>query len=288
MAAVVGVTMDRRCFILADNALVGAAFSGGAWASPPSNLAIGNMLQDVARCSTGEAADAVFTASWGRPITVGALALAGYTGPAGGRVRLVFRRAGAAVLATGWEYLWPRIAKTADLTPDHPGWLTGRPSAAERAAYPHMWMWLPSSRLRADTVTVEIDARGGAFDLSYGYVAPMFRPDWPMGWGRELTQDDKTPLSVTLGGMIIEGARLPVQRLQAVTFHDLTKVEAMRWLDISRQRRRAEPVLFVPDPGDRANWMREASIWVFDALLGFKEISVDSYEVTVKIKEIIA
>lgn len=281
--------IDRRCYVLPDNALIDAAISGGNWTASPDNLTIGNLVQDVARCSTGLLADATFTASWaGKARTIGAVALIGYTGPAAGRVRLIFRRGGVEVLRTRWDWLWPRIAKTADLTPDHPGWLTGRPATKERALYTHIWLWTPPARLRADAMTVEIDARGGSFDLSYCFAAGLHRPAWPMGWGRKLDQTDATPQATTLGGMVITGARLPAQRSQAVTFFELTKTEAMRWLDISRGRRAIEPVLFVPDPGDPANWMREVFLATFDGLLGFEENDVDRYEVGVKFKEIIA
>lgn len=74
----------------------------------------------------------------------------------------------------------------------------------------------------------------------------------------------------------------------SVTFPDLTKDEAGRWLDISVTHDVVEPLLFVPDPGDPRNFWREVFLARLTKLAGFKEKDDHYYEVSVELEEIIA
>ena len=73
-----------------------------------------------------------------------------------------------------------------------------------------------------------------------------------------------------------------------VTFEDLTKDEAGRWLDISMLQDVVEPLLFVPDPGDPRNFWREVFLARLTKLAGFTEKDDGFYRVVVEIEEIIA
>lgn len=191
------MTTDRRCFVLYGNRVVDAALSGGTWALGLDALKAPTLLEDVARCVTGRLEDAVFTATWDKAMTIGGLALVGHTLAGGAKLRLTWSRGGAAIGAPVWEPVFPRLTHTRDLSYDDPGWWTGRPSAALRRYYQPAFVHVPAARLRADALTVEIDARGQAFDLSYLFLSPLFRPDWPMGWGRTLEPASRTVTDMT-------------------------------------------------------------------------------------------
>lgn len=283
--------VDRRCFVLHGNRAPEGALSGGHWALPLDNLFIPVLKEDVARCTTGRLADAVFTLSLPKVMTVGALGLIDHTLPAGAKARLTWRRGGPDGAVVGpapeWRPVYPRIARTRDLSYDDAEWWTGRPSVKMRTVYTPTFLVVPDARLRADTVTVEIDSREAAFDLSYLFVSPLFRPGWPMAWGREMTAESRTVTDVTPGGRVVAGRRQP-QRRQRVTFEDLTKDEAMRWFDIAMVQDVVEPLLFVPDPGDPVNFWREVFLAKLSKLVGSVEKDNGYYRIVIEIEEILA
>jgi hypothetical protein len=279
---------DRRCFLVHGNRAPEGVLSGGDWGGTLDDLLLPTLRQDVARCSSGLLADASFHWRLPKVMTIGALAIVGHTLPGGAKARLTWSRAGVAVgAAAEWRAVFPRVARTRDLSFDDAGWWTGRPSARLRDVYTPTFLAIPDARLRADAVTVEIDARGQAFDLSYLFIASLFRPDWPMAWGREVEPVSRTITDLTPGGRAVHDRRRPLRR-QRVTFEDLTKAEAARWLDISMLQDVVEPLLFVPDPGDPINWWREVFLARLTKLTGFTEKDDGYYRVAVEIEEIIA
>lgn len=280
--------LDRRCFVLHGNRAAEGALSGGSWALPLDNMLLPTLKEDVARCTTGVPADAVFTLQLPKVMTVGALAIVDHTLPAGAKARLTWRRAGAVVgPSPEWVAVYPRATRTRNLSYDEAEWWTGRPSARLRAAYTSTFLVVPDQRLRADTVTMEIDSRSAAFDLSYLFVSPLFRPDWPMAWGRDLSAKSRTVTDTTPGGRVVAGRRQPHRR-QRVTFEDLTKAEAMRWLDIAMVQDTVEPLLFVPDPGDTINFWREVFLARLVELVTITEKDDGYYRVVVDLEEILA
>lgn len=280
---------DARCFLLHGNRLAEAALSGGDWALPLDNLAIANLYQDVARCVTGDPADAVIQATWSRPMTVGGLALVGYTGPASSKIRITWTKDGVTSgPPPAWTPIVPRVARTIDLSYDDASWWTGRPSAKLLATYTPIRFEVPAIRTRADALMIEIDSRGEPFDLSYLYVSPLFRPAWPMDWGRKMAPTSRRRVATTLGGMLVAGPAAKAPRRQTVTFQELTKTEAMRLLDIGLTHDVVEPVIYVPDPTDSRNHWREVYMARFVELVSWEEVSPDRYRATVIIEEIIA
>lgn len=280
--------MDRRCFLLHGNRAPDGVLSGGNWALPLDNLLLATLKEDVARCTTGVLSDAVFTLTLPKVLTVGALAIVDHTLPAGAKARLTWRRGGAVVgPPPDWQPIYPRTDSTRSLSYDDAEWWTGRPSAKLRSVYTPTFLTVPAARLRADSVTVEVDARGAAFDLSYLFISPLFRPDWPMAWGRELSADSRTLTDTTPGGRVVAGRRRP-QRRQRVTFEDLTKAEAMRWLDIAMVQDVVEPLLFVPDPADAVNFWREVFLARLTKLVSTTEKDDGYYRAVIEVEEVLA
>lgn len=273
--------MDRRCFLLHGNAFPAAALSGGDWALPVDNLGLPNLFQDVARCVSGDFADSQFTAAWAKPFVVGGLALLGWTGRPGGKIRLTWRLRGDVVGPTpAWIDIRPRVARTRDLSFDDANFWTGRGDGP--------FIFIPPARLRADSLTVEFDGLGQGFEISYLFLSPVFRPDWPMAWGRKLEPASRVKTAKTIGGMVIAGPRLAPQRGMNLTFEELTKAEAMRWLNISMSHDVVEPLLFIPEPSDPRNFGREVFLASLAKLTGFDEVAPDRYRVALELEEIVA
>lgn len=279
--------IDRRCFLLHGNRAPSGTLSGGTWATDLDNLLLPTLREDVARCTTGVLEDAVFTLSLPKVMTIGGFAIVGHTLVGGAKVRLTWKRGGVTVGIPAWQDVFPRVNKTRDLSYDDAEWWTGRPSAKLRQVYTSTFLVVPDARLRADAVTVEIDAREQSFDLSYLFASSLFRPNWPMAYGRTLEPVSRTVTDLTPGGRAVHDRRRPLRRMQ-VTFEDLTKDEAGRWLDISMLQDVVEPLLFVPDPGDPRNFWREVFLARLTKLAGFTEKDDGYYRVVVEIEEIIA
>jgi hypothetical protein len=273
---------DRQCVLLHSNAFTAATISGGTWLKDVSNLGVPNLYQDVARCVTGTVAGATFVLTWPKAIAVGGLALVGYTGPKGGKVRLTWSRRGVPVGPAAWERIRQRVQRTRDLPYSAANWWSGRGAG-------DIFFFIPPVGLRADALTVEIDALGAAeFDLSYLFIAPRFRPDWPMAWGRDMDFVGRTRISKTRSGAVIPGPFLRAQRVQTVTFEELSWLETQEWQRIALAHDRVHPLLFMPDPSDGVGWATEAYVSQMVELAGWKQIGPDRYQVVVKIAEMVA
>lgn len=125
------------------------------------------------------------------------------------------------------------------------------------------------------------------FDLGHLFVSEIFRPDWPMAYGRTLEPVSRSVVDTTPGGRRI-GDRRRATRKMRVVFEDLTKDEAMRWMDVSIDRDVIEPLLFVPDPGDPRHWWREVFLATLTKLVGWTEKDDGYYRVEIEIEELIA
>lgn len=272
--------MDRRCFLLHSNAFTAAAITaGGGWVKPVSNLGIGDLYQHVARHVGGGVAS--FELAWAKVQTIGGLALTGYTGPGGGRIRLTWRRSGDVVGAPRWEPLHQRVTRTRDMAWSHPHWWSGRGDGKT-------YLDIPPAPIRGDALTVEIDAAVDEFDLSHMFVAPRWRPAWPMAWGRPLDLTSRTRISKTRAGGLIAGPRLPPQRSMQVTFEELTDREREAWQRIATAHDTIDPLLFVADPGDRVAWGSEVFLARLSQLAGWKQIGPDRNQVILDIEEVVA
>jgi hypothetical protein len=144
--------MDRRCFLLHNNALAAAALTdGGGWVGLPANLGAGDLYEHVARHVGGGVAS--ITLDWGRRLSVGGLALVGYTGPKTGKIRLTWRRGGDVVGPPAWERISQRAVRSQDLLWEDPNWWRGD---GDGGAY----LFVPPARLRVTSLTIDIDAGG--------------------------------------------------------------------------------------------------------------------------------
>jgi hypothetical protein len=273
--------MDRRCFLLHNNALAAAALTdGGGWVGLPANLGAGDLYEHVARHVGGGVAS--ITLDWGRRRSVGGLALVGYTGPKTGKIRLTWRRGGDVVGPPAWERISQRAVRSQDLLWEDPNWWRGDGDG-------DTYLFIPPARLRVTSLTIDIDAGGAAeFDLSYLYVASLWRPDWPMGWGRALDLTSRTRASKTRAGGLIAGPRLRPQRTMQVTFEELTDREREAWQRIAAAHDAVDPLLFIPDPGDRIAWGSEVFLARLTKLAGWKQVGFDRNQVTLEIEEMVA
>lgn len=283
---------DRRCFVIPANAALGGTLSGGAWAAeqPLDHLLLPTIYQDVARCVSAVPADRQFDIVLPRRTSVGAIAIAGHTLAKTRRVRVSWWADAAGSLPTGpapaWTPLYGRVSRTADLSIDHPEWLTGRPTDAELDRYTRTWLAIPERRVRARRVRFEFDGET-PFDLGHLFLGELFRSGWPMAFGRELKAVSRSVVDTTPGGRRIADRRRPLRKMR-VTFEDLTKDEAARWMDLSIDRDTIEPLLFVPDPGDPRHWWREVFLATLTELVGWEEKDDGYYRVVVDIEELLA
>lgn len=284
--------------VLDENLALTATLGGGDWAMPLENLLDPTVKETVARCVSGDPADAwfdvVFAGQGG--VRWDTLVLAGGSIHPKAWFRLTWyshptSRTSADILQGGPDAIWLRVYPSPDRRETRSyyagNFLSGGPMSRDLAGKTPQLITRPAVSPRCRAVRVEIDNRGETLDLGHLFIAKAFRPDWPHNWGLVLEPVDNSPTDTTPGGRRIPDVRTAPRR-KTVRFDDLTEDEAMRMHDIGMRLGKAGPLLMIEDiTQTRHQWRRTWLASLEDGSVPVTQAEGDLWSATLKLLEII-
>lgn len=241
--------------ILDQNLALGATLTGGTWALALENLLDPTVKETVARCVSGDPADAWFDAVFASPEHWDTLVVAGGTIAADTGFRLTWwdhptLRTAGHILAGGPDTPFQRVYPPAKRIKDQDWWdgdaWTGGPTARDLVGKTPMLITRPAVSPRCWALTIEWDNHGTALDLGHLFITKAFRPEWPHNWGLVLEPVNSSPVDTTPGGRRIPDER-PAPVRKTMRFDDLSEDEAMYVADIGQRLGKTGPLLMIED-----------------------------------------
>jgi len=239
-----------------------AALTGGNWVLPLSNLLVPVMISQPARCDdVGVLSSSEFTITLARARSVNFLGLLFHSMSRNARIRISLKDSSAAVINTPeWEDVTPRLFPTSNLEWEQTNFWDGRPLEEDLDLYPRNFWFSLDNSLTVSSIVVEIDDSthpDGAFDIGYLFVARAWSPGFNFERGRELNLQARDRIDESLSGHPTGEYRRP-RRQHRIRYGDLTKDEAMRFVDAGMRVGTLRPILFIPDFDDKTHLYREA------------------------------
>ncbi|ALG75046.1 hypothetical protein VY88_26275 [Azospirillum thiophilum] len=283
--------------VLDENLALVATLTGGDWALPLENLLDPTVKETVARCVSGDPADAWFDVVWAGPgKRFDTLVIAGGSIDPRATFRLTWYshptdRSAGSVLQGGPDAAWLRVYPSPDRRRDRSyyagNYLSGGQTARDLAGKTPQLLHRPAVSPRCKALRVEIDNRGRPLDLGHLFIARAFRPDWPHNWGMVLEPVDNSPVDATPGGRRIPDRR-PAPVRKTVRFDDLTEDEAMRFHDLGLRAGKTDPLLMIEDiTQGRHQWRRVKLATLEDGAIPVTQTEGDLWSATLKLLEII-
>jgi hypothetical protein len=290
--------MMGNAAILDENLALTATLTGGNWALPLDNLLDPTVKETVARCVSGNPADAWFDVLFpaSSPAKWDTLVLAGGAIHHAARYRLTWwghrtSRTAGDILAGGpdaaWLPVYPAPDRRAQRAYRATNFMRGGPSGRDLAGKTPQLLARPALSPRCAALRIEIDNRGAPLDLGHLYITRAFRPDWPHNWGLVFESVNNSPVDAAPGGRRVPDIR-PAPRRKTVRFDDLTEDEAMRMHDIAMRLGNWGPLLMIEDiTATRHQWRRTWLATLEDGSIPVTQNDGDLWSATLKLLEII-
>ncbi|MBP2301314.1 hypothetical protein [Azospirillum picis] len=283
-----GQDRGALCRILDRNLALEGTLRGNGWVHLDDVL-MPTVIEDVARWTSSGIATLDIVTPARDPVT--ALMVSGTTLRRDVRVRITYALDNnAQVLAPGapapvWRRALGRAWQRKSLDWSARNWWMGRPSARDMAGYAVPIIDLPP-RCRPAVTRIEIDNGGDPFDLGHLFLAAALVPEWGFDWGRDITPQSRSKLDVTPGGGRIVAYQRP-QRVQTLTFEDLTDDEAAAFQDLSMRLDKVGPVAVIPEPKKTRHVWREAYVGFLAESVTRRQVANDLWRASLKVEEMV-
>ena len=276
---------------LITSSIAGATLSGGDWALPLVNLTDTRIRSNPARCTDiADLASSQLRIQFDRPVHLSTIMLCGHTFSLDGLRRVTAGTAGLAEVAAflDWTDIYPPIYSTAELGPEDPNWLTGRPLNRDLGTYQrHHAIRFPAP-IVAEEVLIEIDDHdnpAGHFNIGYLFASQDWVPQWTISYEPELGLRSNSVVDRLQSGRRLVDYVQP-SRYHRIAFDGLTKREVMRLLDVAARSGEGEPVIFVPDFDDVMDAFRTVFPAVLTNAFSTRLQESNEYRVTMDLEEL--
>jgi hypothetical protein len=269
------------------------SLSGGAWQAsyPRSNLQL-LPLSKVARSADLAVASTVIIATSTTTRRVGLVGLARHNFTLDATIRIgLFADAAMTNLIydSGAGPVWQDVYPYELLEWEDDNYWTGQYSAEELEGTTWLWLWWVGRDYMAAAIRIDIADAGnpdGYVQAGFLEIAAQYQTSFNFQFGAQYGYRFRTVLTEALGGAKYADDRAKPRQFKG-TFHASHNEALAKHLEMHRQRDICEPVLWVPEPDDKLNWVRTAMLAQFIDPGMFSYFNFDLDEVPISLEEII-
>jgi hypothetical protein len=267
--------------------------SGGNWQAQYPQSALHVLpLSRVARTASLAAADCVIIAKSNTSRRVGLVGLARHncTIDAQIRIRLYSDRDMTALLYdSGMTNVWAEVYPYDTLEWEDDNYWTGRYTDTELEGTNWLWLWWVGTDYIAAAVRIDISDPGnpaGYVQAGYLEIAAQYQAQFNYKFGARYGWRFRTVLTEAIGGAKYADDRAK-PRVFKGTFDAEHNTALAKWFEMIRQQDTCEPILWLAEPDDRANWVRTSFLAQFVEPDLFTRTQLDIDEVPISLEEII-
>lgn len=282
--------------ILDENFALTATLSGGVWVLPLDNLKAPTVKETVARCASGDPADAWLDVVFAIPERWDTLVVAGGDIRHDTDFRLTWYdhatlRTADHVIKGGPDTPFQRVYPPAKVIADQEYWdadfWSGGPTARDVAGKTPMLITRPATSPRCAALRIEFDNHGRSLSLGHLFITRAFRPEWPHNWGLVVEPVNSSPVDSTPGGRRVPDER-PAPVRKTVKFDDLSEDEAMRLFDMGQRLGKTGLLLMIENiTQPKHQWRRSRLSTLEDGAVSVTQNQGDLWSAILKLLEVI-